>query len=525
MFFAPSMLALSMIAVASTISVCDLAVVGGGPGGAYVAWRYATVMPNQTVCLYEMGTRVGGRVHSMRNQGPKRDLVVEAGAYRFAPNETCAHFGNFTYCIYTPLTGHLILDALKLPTKRYNPLPGQWDSDLIKIADAQGHDAGYLTFVEAMVERVPPPNLKLLFGHQLNSIAVTPKLKLLSLSFAGSSTPVHAKRLVLNVPQRPLLRILSQSPSLFPPAAPAGTTSSHGATAAAAASWPAALTYPLAYPIVKLYLHYADAWWINDLNLRSGHFNNSAQWKKADEGPMASDDCIAARQSPYPLQGAYHDADVRCDGAAPAPRCRGFLQAAYMGDVQSVRLYEQFHYSGHDSAIDLDPSSRTDHRFLLDGVHEALVAVHADKLRAVGPGVYERVRAMRPDGGVASIWSERAEGLEAGCHQPRMLTPPLDQKDIPRLSLQPIENEPRILVANEAFGTRECWAEGSLVMAENALKRLGLGRPDWLPEDVYAKLIWGSEGNGDAERAEAEDRRRGKVSASDLMMLKAALEA
>ena len=43
-----------------------------------------------------------------------------------------------------------------------------------------------------------------------------------------------------------------------------------------------------------------------------------------------------------------------------------------------------------------------------------------------------------------------------------------------------------------------------------ALKKLGLGRPEWLPADVYAKLIFGSAGNGEAERAEAEERRLGK---------------
>ena len=64
-----------------------------------------------------------------------------------------------------------------------------------------------------------------------------------------------------------------------------------------------------------------------------------------------------------------------------------------------------------------------------------------------------------------------------------------------------------------------------MLMAENALKKLGLGRPEWLPADVYAKLIFGSAGNGEAERAEAEERRLGKGGATDLMMLKAALGA
>ena len=100
---------------------------------------------------------------------------------------------------------------------------------------------------------------------------------------------------------------------------------------------------------------------------------------------MAADDCLGARQAPYPLQGAYHDGDYRCD--RPGPRaCRGFLQAAYMGDPQAVRLYEQFHLSGTDSAVALDPATRPDHRFLLEGVHAALkgLVAHPDMRPVLG---------------------------------------------------------------------------------------------------------------------------------------------
>ena len=199
-----------------------------------------------------------------------------------------------------------------------------------------------------------------------------------------------------------------------------------------------------------------------------------------------------------------------------------------MGDVQAVRLFEQFHYSGHDAAIELTPSTRPDHQFLLEGVHRALVDTHEARLKAAGEGVYERVAAMRPDGGVASIWSERALGLEAGCHVPRALRPPHDKSDIPQRSVQPIPADPRLFVANEAFGTKECWAEGSLVMAENVVSRLGVGRPSWLPESVYAELIFGrdEENARDAAGQQGEARRTesdGKIHATDLMMLKAAM--
>ena len=55
----------------------------------------------------------------------KHDMIVEAGAYRFSPNKTVIHLGNWTWQIYTPITAHLVMEALKLRTKRYNPEEGQ----------------------------------------------------------------------------------------------------------------------------------------------------------------------------------------------------------------------------------------------------------------------------------------------------------------------------------------------------------------------------------------------------------------
>ena len=64
---------------------CDVAVVGGGPGGIYFAWRLLASGMDKQVCLYERSNRFGGRIYSLREQGPKSDLVVDLGAYRYAP--------------------------------------------------------------------------------------------------------------------------------------------------------------------------------------------------------------------------------------------------------------------------------------------------------------------------------------------------------------------------------------------------------------------------------------------------------
>ena len=507
-------------ALLASVAPCDLAVVGAGPGGAYVAWRYALARPSSTVCIFEQNTRVGGRVHSMRGQGPKEDLVVEAGAYRFATNETCIHFKNLSMCIYTPILKHLILDALKLPTKAYDPVVGAWDHVLHVITDSHGHDAGYKTFVEAMVQHSPPPNLHLRFAHQLVNVSLpadgeaAPKhgseadahdAAAMLLHF-GNGAVFGAARLVLNIPQRPLLRLLGGSPALAPMSMP----------------WPAPLTYPHAYPIVKVYVHYDDAWWLNDLKLAAGMFNNSDAWRTAAGGIFAAEDCLAARQAPFPLQGSYHDGDTRCDLPGERP-CRGFLQAAYMGDPQVVRLFEEFHLNGNDSATVLEPAARPDHKYALESVHAALLALHKPQLDKVA-GAYARVAAMRPSGGIISAWSMRAAGIETGCHYPRS-GPPLSKKALPKAALQPLVGGPleqKVLVVNEAFGTLECWAEGSLAMAENAAKRLGLAKPSWLPEDVYEQILFDKDSSKAADEAAAPTN---KVHVSDLAMVEAAHKA
>jgi len=441
-----------------------------------VAYRHVAEHPNATVCVFELSHRVGGRVHSLRHQGPQSDLVVEAGAYRFAPNKTCIHRGNFSLCLYTPLTAALIMDALKLPSKRYNPAPGQYDSGLLKIIDPHtGHDAGYLSFVEAMLAQTQTSatptaeasTFSFLPFHEVVSIAAETG-KPLSVTFASGASATCDK-LVLNVPQRPLMRLLAASPTLTPTGSP----------------WPKVLNIPSAFPLLKLYVHYEDAWWINSLGLRSGHFNNSALWHAQPANPMQKDDCIASHQAPLPVQGSYHDGDVRCD--LSGGKCRGFLQAAYMGDVQAVRAYEQYHLSGNDSVVTLDPKA-PHHAHLLSEIHETLIALHEAPLKAAG--AYDHVKGLAPSGGVLSIWSQRVAGIETGCHIPKV-GPPIDPADVPRKALRPLADQ-RIWIANEAFGPIDCWAEGSLIMAENVAHQLGLGKPKWLPQPIYDKVIFPS---------------------------------
>eukprot|EP01052_Picozoa_sp_SAG31_P027080 SAG31_NODE_2505_length_5592_cov_2.644639_4_plen_164_part_00 len=92
-----ALLVLLNAGLASTAgTACELAIVGGGPGGLYTAWRLAVdtkTMKPSDICVFERAERFGGRTFSLRGQGTKKDLVVDLGAYRFcrSPNATdCA---------------------------------------------------------------------------------------------------------------------------------------------------------------------------------------------------------------------------------------------------------------------------------------------------------------------------------------------------------------------------------------------------------------------------------------------------
>ena len=449
---------------------CDVAVVGGGPGGTYLSARLALDSPTTPkVCMFERGTRVGGRIHSLRGQGPAKDLVVEAGAYRFVLNRTCADIEGWSWCLSTPLTRGIVEDYLELNWTRYNPDATAWDHELAKITDADGADAGFLTFVEDLLARAESSGrFEVYFGHEVTSLAKVDGGY--ALNFADGSTAL-AKQVALNLPQTPLLRVLAKS-----------------AIAETAADVPDVVHTMLAFPLLKLYVHYDDAWWRNILGLTSGPFNNSDAWSwKDDPSPMAQDDCLAARQLPFVLQGSYHDGDVRCD--ADGAHCRGFIQAAYMGDVQAVRLYQQFHFAENgDSVAHLDAANPHDDK-LLRQVHEALVAYHAPMM---DEAALEKVRGLSPNMGVLSIWDQTAVGFGAACHMPKALAKDgagVAPEKIPSTAMRPFGPNEDIFLANEAYGTVECFAEGSLVMAENVAAALGVPPPTWIDPAIYDRDI------------------------------------
>eukprot|EP00966_Prymnesium_polylepis_P257462 5947812-Prymnesium_polylepis.1 len=88
---------------------CDLAVVGGGWGGAYLAWRLAVdtqTVDASKVCVFEGNGRAGGRIFSVRGLPHFGDLAIDVGGYRFQESQK--------------LPADLVFHALKLPTACYD---------------------------------------------------------------------------------------------------------------------------------------------------------------------------------------------------------------------------------------------------------------------------------------------------------------------------------------------------------------------------------------------------------------------
>ena len=220
MFSVLATVALSTLPQPLAQQSCAVAIAGAGPGGIYFAWRLLTLGFKDTVCILERSSRFGGRIYSLREQGPKADLTVDMGAYRYAPKP----YQEGDWYIYTPLLGGLIDNKLGLPSAPYEP--GNLKSTVRKLVDDKGQNAGYATFVEAMMRQLQTyPNVKIEFHQELISLALTDHSSSsdgssdgsgVSLTFA-SGLVVTAGKAVLNMPQLPLLKVLDRSKGLAMP--------------------------------------------------------------------------------------------------------------------------------------------------------------------------------------------------------------------------------------------------------------------------------------------------------------------
>jgi len=285
---------------------------------------------------------------------------------------------------------------------------------------------------------------------------------------------VLADAVLLNLPQGPAVELLRRSSGAF------------------ASIFPRPLYDPVSFPIMKLYVHYDDAWWRNDLGLVAGAFHNTEPEPKVPSSHVSG----VPMELPAPLQGQYHDGDVRCD--LPGGKCRGYLQAYYGGDNAqdpmgidgAIKFYSPFLDPVSKDSVEQIGNSEAHHRALLGYLHAALLSLHKSALDAVNATA--KVKAMRPTGAVISVWSRGVQGINAGCHIPkRNLTgAPAVPGVLSKEALQPLPGWP-IFVANEAYGPMMCFAEGSLAMAEAALQKLNVTLPPsgWLSKEFVTSLL------------------------------------
>ena len=372
-----------------------LASLGGGPSGVYTAWRLAvdtkTLKPSD-VCVFERAQRIGGRTFSMYNQGPKGDLTVDLGAYRFCSSYNATGCDGCEMCM--PMMSNLIKKRLGLKTTPYQPGDGpRNEAALVKVVDDEGENAGLSKYVDTMHNQSLAAGVRFFLAHEATGVrappaggdgtgftvdirCTAPSFPVRNATTPCTAGPVTATRVLLNTPLLPALRIVRNSPSL----------KAHFE----GGKFPAFLHVPHAYRHVKLYVHYDWAWW-RQLGLTSGDFSLY--------GPTPGNNVLAPCSSDtLPLQGRYHDGHVRCDdGNATGSQCRGFIEATYTSDgvhSSNVTFFEYYQSNSDPPFVHVDRTSSSDGEELLAMVHERLTTQHEAELRAAG--LYDKALAAVP---------------------------------------------------------------------------------------------------------------------------------
>ena len=429
---------------------CDLAVVGAGWGGAYLAWRLAVdtdyVAANRT-CVFEANGRVGGRVYSVHDLPHFGDLAVDVGGYRFQESQL--------------LPAQLVWKALELPTTCYDygcQAECEGPQNCFVIKDAYGNNAGYATPIERMLgelEAKGGPGTQTYFGVRLEALSAAPLVgpRATRLHFAGGAS-VTASRVLLNLPGN-AVAALSNSSVIFD-----------------APSEKKILESVSTFSMNKVYAWYDDAWWSTKLGKMEGYFHGGM-------GRAA------------PLYGRYHDGPQRClighDTAGrpiysgtkvPYGNCSGALEVYYSS---SAPYYEALMESPLEpltvaTAEDGKAGSAT----LLADVHAHLMSHHAAAFAnaSVDPATIAPPKAV-----VVANW------IADGAFTPGIgrLMPGTDAE---RAKARKPAAGFDVYVADQDYGYHTGWAMGSLTMAEKVLQaELGLMKPAWLDEAWYDENV------------------------------------
>ena len=413
---------------------------GAGTGGLYTALRLVDTetVNASAICIFEMTGRVGGRIMSLRGLGPDQDLVVDVGAYRTWPQ-------------YTPIAHALITTYLELPVHCYDP--GDIPCAKFNIATAEGAErkAGFAAFVEEMMGCLVDAGARWFPNYELKATTQASASADKQLTF-GNGAQAVASKLILNMPQRPLLKVLRAS------SLPTGALDGESFEA----------LHTVATEIVsKVYLYYSDAWWVNQFGLTSGTFELSGDATNME------------------VKGRYHDGDVKCD--ANGQNCHGFLQATYAHDFAGASsMYLRRFQNDRESPATIIGNADPEGVNFLQHAHDRVIYYH----QYAGAASDDRYTAYEvrnlgtqtppPEFAVIAHWNIATPGAGGGWHGWTNL-------DHTNAALDPLGTY-GIHLVNEAFSFVQGWAEGSLQQADSVLQSyFGVEHP-WGDLDVTSEL-------------------------------------
>uniref|UniRef100_A0A061QWZ9 Amine oxidase domain-containing protein n=1 Tax=Tetraselmis sp. GSL018 TaxID=582737 RepID=A0A061QWZ9_9CHLO len=478
---------------------CEQSVVGGGWSGLYFAYRLATsnLKRAKSLCVFEGTNRLGGRTYSVRIEGT--EFTLDVGAYRFAPD--------------MHLPGDLILDELGIPTECYEPgcpspkvdFPApfsfNYSEPLRRIVDpASKLPGGYETALRKLAQRLKRLGAKIFLETKLTDIEVRdfPQSSRLTFSGPNGQSVAESKLVLLNLPRQHMFSLPSVPTtmdkrvadmlkcvafdlpeSLFPNA----TNIQDGGT------------------LTKAYVYYKDAWWVTKLRKTQGNF------------PVSGFQPLATSYGIYFL---IHWGDgptsCRAEGGAEASECHGFLEVYY--SVSNETFFSSIPADLTDPLGTLDRSDGSPSTAAaLDTMHAALTEAVGPFLREAGVsandlpspemivvGVWRRPDKSRPIGEglwytspTKVYWSPEVSGSPAdACGVPGMT-----EEEYRATLLQPWGLDAAVFLANNDYYIQDVryifgdWAEDSLLQAERALRRIGVGRPEWLNATYYQEKVAG----------------------------------
>ncbi|KAG2450979.1 hypothetical protein HYH02_004251 [Chlamydomonas schloesseri] len=446
------------VATLALASLCDIAIVGGGPGGIYSAYRLLTGLATKpSVCIFEATGRVGGRIYTVRGLGALSDMTVDLGAYRYIDGR------------HTLVQG-LVENLLRLNYTLYDPASPTFR----KIVDAAGDDLGFVTFVEKLASMSVGLGAQLYYGSTVTKVdrfPGSPQQYVVYVTGAdGKVSKVTAKHVIFNTPQRPLMRILQNS------------------NLARTTAWNPALDMPFPLMAAKMYLYYEvymnrTTGTLNDPNTNNATtFNSSSLFTTP------------------PLRGRYHDGDWKC--TAGNTKCHGMFLYTYSSDNGGTfnrggqgldispyngvvpRFYWNYAVNPDTSKpyVVLDASTNSG-KNLITEAHKKLVDYH---IRINAP-IPEPYASTYPSQAVIVVWDPQVHWTGGAWHSYKngifggqVSTTYTDPRNaVPVASIKPYAGE-NVWVANEAFSAVQGWAEGSLIMAENVVTQLGAARPTFI---------------------------------------------